>query len=67
MEVIKMIERDTGDKVVMVRADNTKGEFGFEFQNKCKEDGIQFELCLVYKHSLNGVSERAVYITNYKI
>jgi hypothetical protein len=31
MEVIKMIKRDTGDKVVMVRADNAKGEFGSEF------------------------------------
>jgi hypothetical protein len=31
MEVIKMIERDIGDKVVMVRADNAKGEFGSEF------------------------------------
>jgi hypothetical protein len=40
IEVIKIIERDTGDKVVMVRADNAKGEFGPEFQNRCKEDGI---------------------------
>ena len=51
----------------MVRADNAKGEFGSEFQNKCKEDGIQFEPCLAYKHSLNSVSERAIYMTNYKI
>jgi hypothetical protein len=67
MEVIKMIEQDIGDKVVMVKADNAKGEFGSEFQNKCKEDRIQFEPCPVYKHSLNGVSERAVYTTDYKI
>ena len=40
IEVIKMIKRDIGDKVVMVRADNTKGEFGSEFQNKYKEDRI---------------------------
>jgi len=51
----------------MVRADNTKGEFGFKFQNKCKEDRIQFEPCPIYKHSLNGVNEQAVYMTNYKI
>jgi hypothetical protein len=31
MEVIKIIKRDIGDKVVMVRADNAKGEFGPEF------------------------------------
>ena len=62
-----MIEQDTGDKVVMVRADNAKGEFGPEFQNRCKEDGMQFEPCPAYKHSLNGVSERAVYTTDCKI
>jgi uroporphyrinogen-III synthase len=67
IEVIKIIERDTGDKVVMVRADNIKGEVGSKFQNKYKEDGIQFEPCPVYKHSLNGISERAVYMTDYKI
>jgi hypothetical protein len=31
MEVIKMIKRDIGDKVIMVRADNAKGEFGSKF------------------------------------
>jgi hypothetical protein len=67
IEVIKMIERDIGDKVVMVRANNTKGEFGPEFQNKYKEDGMQFKPCPAYKHSLNGVSKRAVYMTDYKI
>ena len=62
-----MIKRDIGNKVVMVRVNNIKGEFGSKFQNKCKEDGIQFKPCPVYKHSLNGVSERAIYITDYKI
>jgi hypothetical protein len=67
IEVIKIIERDIGDKVVMVRANNAKGGFGPEFQNRCKEDRMQFKPCPVYKHSLNGVSERAVYTTDYKI
>jgi hypothetical protein len=31
MEVIKMVERDIGDKVVIVRANNAKGEFGPKF------------------------------------
>jgi hypothetical protein len=62
-----MIKRDIGNKVIMVKADNIKGEFGSKFQNKCKKDGIQFEPCPVYKHSLNGISKRAVYTTNYKI
>jgi hypothetical protein len=67
MEVIKIIERDIRDKVVMVRANNAKGEFGPKFQNKCKEDGMQFEPCFAYKHSLNGISEQAVYTTDCKI
>jgi hypothetical protein len=67
IEVIKMIKQDTGDKIVIVRANNTKGEFGPEFQNRYKEDKMQFELCPIYKHSLNSISERAVYITDYKI
>ena len=40
MKVIKMIKQDIGNKVIIVRADNAKGEFGSKFQNKCKEDGI---------------------------
>jgi hypothetical protein len=31
IEVIKIIEWDIGDKVVIVRADNAKGEFGSKF------------------------------------
>ena len=62
-----MIKWDIGDKVVIVRADNIKREFSSEFQNKYKDNRIQFKPCPVYKHSLNGVSERAIYITDYKI
>jgi hypothetical protein len=31
IEVIKIIERDIGNKVIMVRANNAKGEFGPKF------------------------------------
>jgi hypothetical protein len=31
MEVIKIIKRDIGNKVVIIRADNVKGEFGSKF------------------------------------
>jgi flagellar biosynthesis GTPase FlhF len=31
IEVIKIIKRDIGDKVVIVRANNIKGEFGPKF------------------------------------
>jgi len=66
MEVIHMIERETADKVVTVRADNDKGEFGPEFVRRCNEDGMAFEPCPAYKHSMNGVSERHIYTTDCK-
>jgi len=48
IKVIYMIERETADKVVIVRADNDKGEFGLEFIRRCNKDGIVFEPCLTY-------------------
>jgi hypothetical protein len=61
-----MIKREIADKVVTVRADNGKGEFGPKFQTICNKDGIIFEPYPAYKHSINGVSERHLYITNCK-
>jgi len=66
IEVIYMIEREIADKMVIVRADNDKGEFGPEFVQRCNEDGIVFESCPAYKHSMNRVSERHIYTTDYK-
>ena len=66
MEVIYMIEREIADRVVMVRADNGKGEFGPEFQSMCNKDSIIFEPYLIYKHSINRVNKRHLYITNCK-
>ena len=66
IKVIYIIKRETVDRVVMVRADNGKGEFGPEFQSICNKDGIIFKPCPAYKHSMNGVSERHLYTTNYK-
>jgi hypothetical protein len=31
MEIIALIKRETGDKVIIIRADNGRGEFGPEF------------------------------------
>jgi hypothetical protein len=31
IEIIALIKREIGDKVVIIRADNSRGEFGPEF------------------------------------
>ena len=61
-----MIKREIIDKIVIVRADNDKGEFGLEFIWRYNEDSIVFEPCLIYKHFINKVSERHIYTTDYK-
>jgi hypothetical protein len=66
IKVIHMIKREIADRVVIVRADNSKGEFGLKFQTIYNKDGIIFEPCPVYKHSINRVSERHLYITDCK-
>jgi uroporphyrinogen-III synthase len=67
IEIIALIKRETGDKVIIIRANNSRGEFKPEFQRRYKEKGMQFEPCPLYKHSINRVSKRAIYIVNYKI
>ena len=66
IEVKNQIERETGDLVVEIRADNGKGEFGSSFQLRLKELGIHFEPCPPYKHSMNGVVERGIYTVDCK-
>ena len=66
IEVIYIIQREIIDRVVIVRADNNKGEFGLKFQTIYNKDNIIFKPCPIYKHSINRVSERYLYITNYK-
>jgi hypothetical protein len=61
------IEKETRDKVVQVRCDNGKGEFGQAFQDEMKKEGVQVEPCLAYKHLMNGVVERAMYTIDCKI
>jgi hypothetical protein len=62
-----MINREIADRVVMVRANNDKGEFGPKFQTIYNKDSIIFEPYPAYKHSINGVSERHLYTTNCKV
>lgn len=64
MQIIKEAELKTGLKVVYMRADNGKSEFGIEFQEVLRENGIQFEPCPEYKHSLNGVAEKTIDLLN---
>jgi len=55
-----MIENETGNKIQYFRADNGKGEFSSAFQDMLKSFGIQLEASPPYKHSMNGVVERAM-------
>jgi len=66
IEVIYIIERETTDKVIIMRTDNDKGEFSLEFIRRYNKDKIVFEPCLIYKHFINRVSERHIYTTDYK-
>ena len=66
IEVIYIIEREIIDRVIIIRANNSKGEFGPKFQSIYNKDCIIFKPYPTYKHSKNGVSKRHLYITNYK-
>jgi hypothetical protein len=56
-QLAKQIERESNAQIVFVRSDNSRGEFGAMFQEALLQEGVQFE---PYKHSLNGVIERAI-------
>ena len=60
VQIRKIVERETKEKCVYVRADNGSGEFGATFQDSLAKDGVQFEPSPPFKHSLNGVIERAI-------
>ena len=59
-----MVELETENKIQFVRGDNGKGEFSPAFQDELKNAGIQFEVSPPYKHSMNGVVERAMQAVN---
>ena len=40
IEIIALIKREIRDKVVIIRADNGRGEFRPEFQRRYKEKGM---------------------------
>src|SRR6266487_3600785 len=61
-----MVERESGKKIKSYRADNGKGEFGPALQEELKLLGIQFEPSPPYKHSMNGVAEKAMQLVNQR-
>ena len=61
------IEKETGNKVAIVRCDNGKGEFGQAFQDEMKKEGVQVEPYPIYKHSMNRVIKCAMYTIDCKI
>ena len=60
----KELKQEANTKVIFVRADNGKGEFGLMFQEHLLQEGMQFKPCLSYKHSMNRVAERAIQMVN---
>ncbi|KAI0996590.1 hypothetical protein K3495_g11592, partial [Podosphaera aphanis] len=46
-------------KEIVAHSDNGSGEFGQQWKEWCKELGIETQPSPPYKHSLNGVAERA--------
>jgi hypothetical protein len=61
-KIKKRAKRLTSEKCIYFRANNSTGEFGYTFQESLIINSVQFELSLAYKHSLNGVIERAISI-----
>ena len=40
LDIKTQIEKETGDKIAIVRCDNGKGEFGQAFQDEMKKEGV---------------------------
>jgi hypothetical protein len=55
-----VVERETRVKVEIVRADNGTGEFGQIVQDHLSDEGMKLEASPSYKHSMNGVIEKAM-------
>jgi hypothetical protein len=59
-EIRKRAKRLTSKKCIYFKANNGTGKFGYTFQESLIINGVQFKPSLAYKHSLNGVIERAI-------
>ena len=59
-EIIAHLQLSSGEKVVFITADNGTGEFGQAWKDWCKSLGVEVQPSPPYKHSLNGVAERAI-------
>jgi hypothetical protein len=65
-KLLDVIQNETTIQAIAVRANIGRGEFGQAFQNHLKSRGTQFEPYPPFKHSMNGVSERAMYTIDCK-
>jgi hypothetical protein len=63
-EIRALAKQQTREKIIFVRVDNSKKEFGQEFQNSLKKDKVIFEPCLSNKYSLNNIIKRYIYLIN---
>ncbi|KAI0992488.1 hypothetical protein K3495_g15697, partial [Podosphaera aphanis] len=59
-EIVAHLQLKTGERVVFFTADNGSGEFGQDWKDWCRELGVKVQPSPPYKHSLNGVAERAI-------
>lgn len=59
-EIVQIVKKETGEEVAYFRCDNGSGEFGADFKEWLRPQGIRHEPSPPYKHSLNGVVERAI-------
>ncbi|KAI0992753.1 hypothetical protein K3495_g15432, partial [Podosphaera aphanis] len=59
-EIVAHLQLSCGGKTAFFTADNGSGEFGQQWKDWCKELGIETQPSPPYKHSLNGVAERAI-------
>ncbi|KAI1004982.1 hypothetical protein K3495_g3242 [Podosphaera aphanis] len=59
-EILAHLQLSSGERAVFFTADNGTGEFGQAWKNWCRSLGIEVQPSPSYKHSLNGVAERAI-------
>ncbi|KAI1003627.1 hypothetical protein K3495_g4578 [Podosphaera aphanis] len=59
-EIVAHLQLKTGERAVFFTADNGSGEVGQDWKDWCRELGVKVQPSPPYKHSLNGVAERAI-------
>ena len=60
IKLLAQIENEYSTKILIIRANNGKGEFRKAFQDHLTVRGTQFKPCPAYKHSMNSISEISI-------